>query len=372
VRLTFGVPPTCVDDVRRALGRPRRRARHRGALVEFVLSAGQATDAAGDPQARAELKPTVFMPALPPLFELAQHWQRQFALLLRPPDPPGMDFASVPTSDDAATVVRGWIVTTLPTLLRELTLLAAGSDRAEVLHQTRVALRRLRTVLRLAHACGIAIDTTIGHALAQSFRALSATRDRDALLEWLPAALQAAGLAMPPLPAPPAMRAPAAIAADPALHGALLSLLRFALAGARADRDSGDFAHRAQHALRRLHARIARGARHFAALSPARQHTLRKRVKRLRYALEYCAERMPAKPLRKHLQSVRAAQLALGRLQDIKVALDLLQPQAARDPAAARALQWLQQELRRAVRRSAKALQRIDAPPRVQRAAEAA
>src|SRR5438128_10717635 len=99
---------------------------------------------------------------------------------------------------------------------------------------------------------------------------------------------------MPALPAPPAVRAPAAVASDPALHGALLSLLQFALARTRGDAHAGDFARRAGHTIKRLHTRIARDARHFAALSPARQHALRKRVKRLRYAVEYCAERMPA------------------------------------------------------------------------------
>ena len=360
--LILGVPPERVDDVRAAIGAPQRRARHAGAQVEFSLSVDTA---AAHAQAGTQLRLEMLRGPIARLFELARHWQREFGLTLRGHEP-SAEPATALASDDAPTVVRGWIAATLPALLRELTLLADGSDSADTLHQTRVALRRLRTVLRLGRPCGVALDDAWEPQLAQAFRALSATRDRDALLEWLPPALQAAGLAMPALPPATATRAPAAVAGDPTLHGALLSLLQFALASRPAG--AGDFVHRAGRYVRRLHARIARDARHFAALSAPRQHTLRKRVKRLRYAVEYCAERMPAKPLRRHLRTLRAAQVALGRLQDIAVASELLRPRAAHDPVAARALEWLQHEMRRAVRRSAKALQRVDAPPRLQQA----
>src|SRR5512138_2991719 len=265
--LTLGVPPARVDDVRAAIGAPRRRARHAGAQVEFSLSVDSATESG------AGLRLELLRGPIAPLFELARHWQRESGLLLLAQEPE-LD-QSAAASDDAETVVRGWIAATLPALLRELTPLADGSDDIDVLHQTRVALRRLRTALRLARSCGVAVDAAWESELAQAFRALSNTRDRDALLEWLPQALQAAGLAMPALQAPPAAKAPAAVAGDPALHGALLSLLQDALAGG--------LARRAGHIIHRLHARIARDAPHFAALSTSRQHTVRKRVKRLRY-----------------------------------------------------------------------------------------
>jgi CHAD domain-containing protein len=359
--LRLGVPPARVGAVRAALGAPRRLARHAGARVEFSLSLDAAAAGA---EPRAQLCLELLRGPLAPLFALARHWQREFDLTLRAHEPVVERTAAL-TSNDAATVVRSWIAATMPALLRELTPLTLGNRDAEPLHQTRVALRRLRTVLRLARHCRVGRDDAWEPQLARTFRALSAARDRDALLEWLPSALQAAGLAMPALPEP-APCAPADIASDPGLHAALLSLLQFALAIPHADDDAGDVVHRAGRYIRRLHARIARDARRFAALSPSRQHAVRKRVKRLRYAVEYCAERMPSEPLRKHLHTLRAAQVALGRLQDIAVASELLRPQAAQDAAAARALRWLRRELRRAVRHSAKALQRVEPPPRMQ------
>ncbi|MDH4391317.1 MAG: CYTH and CHAD domain-containing protein, partial [Aquabacterium sp.] len=111
--------------------------------------------------------------------------------------------------------------------------MAAGPSEPEHLHQLRVGLRRLRSVLGAcwpvaggaadgaaagvaAGAADPAVDADdsgaadLQQALAALFQQLGAARDADAMGSWLWPALQAAGA--PPLQAPP----PAAAVADPA------------------------------------------------------------------------------------------------------------------------------------------------------------
>jgi inorganic triphosphatase YgiF len=203
-------------------------------------------------------------------------------------------------------------------------------DEPEFVHQARVALRRMRSALRL-----LARDTTVPAALISELRwlasALGPARDADvlvtstlpAVLAALPAALSAA-LSAPPSAAPSAARsAPPSAPPSAEKAGAVRSLLAAArrrqVRGrrlARAAVGSGRFALLAldllawtrsphderertlrQLAPRRLasaHRRLLRAGRFFAALPPAEQHAVRILGKRLRYALDLFAPALPA------------------------------------------------------------------------------
>src|SRR5436190_7904370 len=93
--LTFGVPPAQVDAVRAAIGAPRRRARHAGALIEFSLSLDAAATGA---QRGSELRLELRRGPIARLFELAPHWAGEFGLLLRTHDPAPVEPASAATS----------------------------------------------------------------------------------------------------------------------------------------------------------------------------------------------------------------------------------------------------------------------------------
>ena len=199
-------------------------------------------------------------------------------------------------------------------------------DEPEFVHQARVALRRMRSALRL-----LARDTTVPAALISELRwlasALGPARDADVLVtSTLPAVL--AALTAPPSAAQSAA-ASAAWSAPPSAPpsaekaGAVRSLLATArrrrVRGrrlARAAVGSGRFALLAldllawtrsphderertlrQLAPRRLasaHRRLLRAGRFFAALPPAEQHAVRILGKRLRYALDLFAPALPA------------------------------------------------------------------------------
>lgn len=199
-------------------------------------------------------------------------------------------------------------------------------DEPEFVHQARVALRRMRSALRL-----LTRDTTVPAALTSELRwiasALGPARDADVLVtSTLPAVL--AALTAPPSAAQSAA-ASAAWSAPPSAPpsaekaGAVRSLLAAArrrrVRGrrlARAAVGSGRFALLAldllawtrsphderertlrQLAPRRLasaHRRLLRAGRFFAALPPAEQHAVRILGKRLRYALDLFAPALPA------------------------------------------------------------------------------
>jgi CHAD domain-containing protein len=114
--------------------------------------------------------------------------------------------------------------------------------------------------------------------------------------------------------------------------------------------------------LSRLHAQVARDVDDFESLPEADQHTVRKRLKRLRYVAEFAAPLHGARAVARYLDALKPAQDALGRLQDEAVALAHFREAAVRDPRALFAVGWfearrasLAHEARRALKRVARA-----------------
>ncbi|MFN9679200.1 MAG: CHAD domain-containing protein [Betaproteobacteria bacterium] len=199
-------------------------------------------------------------------------------------------------------------------------------DEPEFVHQARVALRRMRSALRL-----LARDTTVPAALISELRwlasALGPARDADVLVtSTLPAVLAAltappsaaqsaaasAAWSAPPSAPPSAEKAGAvrsllAAARRPRVRGRRLAraavgsgrcalLALDLLAWTRSPHDERERTLR-QLAPRRLasaHRRLLRAGRFFAALPPAEQHAVRILGKRLRYALDLFAPALPA------------------------------------------------------------------------------
>ena len=90
--------------------------------------------------------------------------------------------------------------------------------------------------------------------------------------------------------------------------------------------------------LSRLHKRVTADAARFAAHDDEARHALRKRLKRLRYSLEFVAPLYARKPVSRYLSVLKPAQQALGDVNDLVVAEAALRQQA--EPAAF-VLGWL-------------------------------
>lgn len=249
---------------------------------------------------------------------------------------------------------------------------ASGTFRDEHVHQLRVGLRRLRTALRLfdgltpppapagaAAAAPASPEAALAQAAAALFRQLGAARDRAAVAGPLHAdlqrALEAIGLDLqaPTLPAEADAVDPASAVRAPAAQAMLLDLLAAVQPGGAqapvpaapavpADpEDDVTLRDALARRLNRWHKQVAADAPRFAKLDDAARHALRKRVKRLRYAVEFVAALFDDRAVRRYLKPLRALQEDLGALNDVAVGLAGFRMAGGGDPRALFALGWL-------------------------------
>jgi inorganic triphosphatase YgiF len=224
--------------------------------------------------------------------------------------------------------------------------IASGEHGDEHVHQLRVGLRRLRSAWQLFDF--IATDTSLVDGAATLFRALGASRDQlvvdTAFTADLLRALESVGTQPAPPPARQADASSAGLLRSEATQLLLLGLIESTLepepeAGAEAV--PIPIAERLARPLRRWHKQAVADARRFADLDDAQRHRLRKRIKRLRYAVEFSAGLFDRKAVRRYLKPLRALQERLGAISDVIVAIDALRGPAERDTRAWFALGWL-------------------------------
>ncbi len=216
------------------------------------------------------------------------------------------------------------------------------SGDPESIHQARVALRRMRSALRLwrAHAH---FPKRLALELQWISRALGEVRDADVFaLETLPAMLGQAGMtaaAVSELVAQAQARREQAhralrITLTSGRHAHLaLRLLAWAAVKPRKRSASKRAPLRtlAPRDLARAHAKLLNAARFFSAQSVERRHRVRILAKRLRYALDLYAVALPGDATAKFSTCLAALQDVLGELNDISVAIAALAGTAAAD-----------------------------------------
>jgi triphosphatase len=217
---------------------------------------------------------------------------------------------------------------------------AAGSGHEHV-HQVRVGIRKLRTVLReLGPATGV--DPLFGERLGEVFGRLGVVRDREVVLTRWADDLHAAGA--------PSVDLPAAgdVDAVELLRGReftelMLDLLEYAHgAPASAAVDEGhDLVAAVVARLDHLHHDVVMHGGRFADLTAAERHRLRRRLKRLRYLVELAAPLFKRKRVSEYLAALTPAQEALGTLNDVAVAQGVYRRLVGEQPHAWFALGWL-------------------------------
>jgi inorganic triphosphatase YgiF len=349
---------TLVCQYRTDIRRTSRGLRARGAALELAFDQGRI--AAGDrslPVCELEFELQRGEPAA--LLAAARPWVRRHGLWLDTrskaergtllaagmPRAPARKAAAVRLEADKSlgAARRAVLAECLQQIAANASQVASGDFGDEHVHQLRVGLRRLRTALRLFATGGEA--EPLGEAAAALFRALGAARDRAAveapLRARLAEALAATGLRLvpPALPAAEAAAPDAVVRAEPAQR-LLLDLIEATLPVAPdlAAEPPAEFLPRR---LSRWHRAVVRDAQRFAALDDESRHRLRKRVKRLRYGVEFARGLFGAKKVARYLRALAAVQERLGELNDATVALDSLRQADGGDPAVAFALGWL-------------------------------
>ncbi len=244
-------------------------------------------------------------------------------------------------SPDAA--LRQMVAACLAHLLPNVAEVAGGAAQPEHLHQARVALRRLRTALRIYGDWSPDTRAEWTPALASLFGQLGAARDRDALEADLLPALRAAGAPLAELPAEAAAQSSVAdTLRAPATTQLWLALIAFANAAqAQEGKPVGDARALAARRIKRLQRQLAKDAKAYAGLGDEQRHRARRRLKRLRYAIEFTASLFRAKKIRRYLDELKPAQDALGEYNDLVVAEQAFGRLVQTQPQAWFALGWL-------------------------------
>lgn len=373
LRRALGEAPLQVvytTDIRRT----HRLLRHRGATIEIAWDEGR-LEAGGRFLPVSELELELKDGDVPALLDLAGKWALRHGLWLdvrtksergqrlardldRVPAVKAQAAVWAPPSSCAAVAaasMRGALAQALPNAAE----LAAGTGAAEHLHQLRVGLRRLRSALRLFGpwfadpGAALALEA----AWRPLFARLGSARDADVVEAAFGDALRAAG-------APELARvAPVdadvgALLRDPPFTQAFLQALALAEPPpARAEPLALRPA--AAQVLQRAWRQAMREAPDFATAEADVQHRLRKRLKRLRYGIEFLQPLWPAARAARQLRVLCEALDELGHWNDLSVAEHHFRARTAEEPGAWFAVGWLAARRPRQLRRCTKVLHRL-------------
>lgn len=217
------------------------------------------------------------------------------------------------------------------------------------IHQSRVALRRLRAALGLFRdALGDGAPTDLGAPARQFASACGPARDWDVLIgETLPAGITAMRKSLSPNQHPllgqraaaliqtarrlrrsrhdaarTALSSPAFMTFDSHLMAVIDGERPLAIHGAFSDLSVVGFA---RDVLQRRDRKIRKIGKHIESLAPEDKHALRIRLKKLRYAatfLRHCFDRADSTS---YIDAAAGLQEALGAINDREVALRLLE-----------------------------------------------
>jgi triphosphatase len=240
-------------------------------------------------------------------------------------------------------MIREVVQTCLSQILPNASELASGSNHPDHVHQLRVGIRRLRTALRELGGLTDAIDPAWEGVLVQTFRALGAHRDNSHLALVMQPQLLAAGgpktsLADANSKVPDAGKTVRA----PDFQAVLLDILGFAQRQALQVVDKpGALKKAVSQRLDNLHKCALRDGKKFLALSEDDQHGVRKRLKRLRYLIEFSAPLYSAGKVKDMATALKPVQDALGQYNDELMALQAWRAFAADDPHAWFGIGWL-------------------------------
>jgi inorganic triphosphatase YgiF len=205
------------------------------------------------------------------------------------------------------------------------------ADDPEYVHQARVALRRVRSAVRLFDRAGRDVPRDLRNELKWLADALGAVRDWDVFVDQtLPQLARTVGddLITGGLCARAAQRrrderVKLRAAVSSTRYAALiLNGERWSMSRAPADSELLEVT--AHASLQRAAKKMFKPARFFAALTPGRRHFVRIQAKRFRYAMDLFAAALPKRSAANYVDALSHLQDILGELNDAAVALSML------------------------------------------------
>jgi CHAD domain-containing protein len=271
------------------------------------------------------------------LYQVARRLAHQHAMFLEPCDPMARVVAlalgkagSEPVSARPARLgpsmapekaLKLMIQACLHQIVGNVASLVAGSANTEHLHQLRVGLRRLRSVLRLFGDWADVPANDWEQALSEPARTLSDLRDMDVLrTEVIPRLAAQGGPPLPPEDEGASTDSLKTLLSSADFTGVLIDMLAYARTEAEPAAGAKSASKLARRRLSKLSKRLRAEAKDFAAASDPERHRLRKRLKRLRYGLELGGDLLPNNKSQQMLASIKPVQDALGLYNDMCMA----------------------------------------------------
>ena len=240
-------------------------------------------------------------------------------------------------------MVSAVVAACLSQILPNMSELAGGSQHPDHVHQLRVGIRRLRTALRELGGLTDVIDPQWDDALVQTFRALGIHRDHSQLTQVLqPQLLAAGGPNMLLSDAGSNISDPGYLVRAPEFQDTLLGLIGFVHREMPKLVDKPDSLKKAVSLrLKKLHKHALRDGKKFLALDEVQQHSVRKRLKRLRYLIEFAAPLFGSSNVSPMASALKPVQDALGLYNDELMALQTWRTLATDQPHAWFGIGWL-------------------------------
>nr|WP_174506239.1 CHAD domain-containing protein [Acinetobacter sp. Marseille-Q1620] len=246
------------------------------------------------------------------------------------------------SSKDAA--IRKIVENCLEHLLPNISAISIDQFSAEHIHQTRVAIRRLRSALQSFSDWSNDIDPAWKAQLANLFRAFGSTRDRDAISESLLPKLEKIGAPHLELPksSESSNKILKLIRSYPTQQ-LLLDLIEFCQNHTEST-EKDDLKKSALKQITHLHHLVCKNAEKFLELDIEEKHQIRKRIKRLRYSLEFTSSLFTPKEVASYLKILKPAQEALGQFNDLCVADTMFKSMVEKEPKLWFSLGWIASE----------------------------
>jgi inorganic triphosphatase YgiF len=240
--------------------------------------------------------------------------------------------------------------------------LLAGVDASELrdrkttdhVHQLRVGIRRMRSAWSLFKGLCELPDQPSVRLLKEFFGQLGSSRDEEVLLQTLWPKLQAAGQPPLTLAAHAPEENPQLLVRSPKFQAWQLHMLGFIHQPAPISLPDQRPIELKQPSLKKVlrlklqrwHRQVLRKGLCFATLQMEDRHELRKRVKRLRYALQFADALLPREKIKPYLKQLARLQDLLGEMNDLVVARHRFEAIRESLPGAWFACGWISSELK--------------------------
>lgn len=261
----------------------------------------------------------------------------------------------------ADSALRQMIANALQHLLPNAAFIAEGVAEPEHIHQARVAIRRLRSALKIFGSWSLETDDRWEAQLAEIFQILGDSRDIDAIRDDVLPQLVADGAPFSELVSKQTSTAKKkSLFVQPEQTCLLLQLLAFTY------HDREDIDHKKtklkktiSKTLNQMHKELIKNANDFEKLSIEQRHRTRKKAKRLRYTVEFISSLYDTDLITSYLNELQHVQEMLGQYNDLHIAEQFFEKNSAQHPEYWFAVGWSKAKQSHLIEQSAQALQQF-------------